>query len=103
MEKGLYEKVIDTALVQELAELALRVERKPLDQADSHALLAEHLAGLIATSLRRLPSKDRLDHQRDLVNQIIGVLAERDKSLTSAEIGRASCREIVASWLLWEV
>jgi len=84
MEKGLYEKVIDTALVQELAELALRVERKPLDQADSHALLAEHLAGLIATSLRRLPSKDRLDHQRDLVNQIIGVLAERDKSLASA-------------------
>lgn len=84
MKKGLYETVIDTALVQELAELALRVERKPLDQADSHALLAEHLAGLIAASLRRLPSKNRLDHQRDLVNQVIGVLAEKDKALAAA-------------------
>jgi superfamily II DNA or RNA helicase len=86
MQKGLYEKIIDSSIAQELADLAVRVERQPLDQADSHTLLSEHLAALIASALRRLPAKNRLEHQRELVNQVIGLLAHSDTALPAGAI-----------------
>ena len=81
MKKGLYEKVIDNSLAQELTELATRVQSEALDSADSHTILAEHLGDLIASVLRRLPSQHRLENQRLLANEIIELLAEKDKSL----------------------
>ena len=81
MKKGLYEKIIDNSLAQELTELATRVQSEALDSADSHTILAEHLGDLIASVLRRLPSQHRLENQRLLANEIIELLAEKDKSL----------------------
>lgn len=78
MKKGLYERIIDEALAKELAALDLAAQREDLDAGDSHTILAEHLTDLIAGALRRLPSSQRVQHQRGLVNRIIELLAEYD-------------------------
>ncbi len=87
MQKGIYERLIDEALAEELAGLELMVQREELDVGDSHTILAEHLTDLIAGVLRRLPSGQRLQHQRGLVNRIIELLCEYDPgSLKGASI-----------------
>src|SRR5690606_18629970 len=78
MQKGLYERIIDEALANELAALDLVAQREDLDAGDSHTILAEHLTDLIAGALRRLPSSQRVQHQRELINGIIELLAEYD-------------------------
>ncbi|WP_193163765.1 DEAD/DEAH box helicase [Microbulbifer hainanensis] len=81
MKNGLYEKVIDDVLASELEGLSKYVQRESLDPADSHIILAQHLGNLIANVLRRLPSQNRLQNQRELVNQIVTVLSQKDKNL----------------------
>lgn len=78
MKNGLYEQVIDESLAEQLEQISEAVLREGLDPADSHIVLAEHLSDLIAAALRRLPSKDRLSHQRELANQIIQLLSRQD-------------------------
>ncbi|MDF1819987.1 MAG: DUF3427 domain-containing protein [Alcanivoracaceae bacterium] len=78
MQKGLYERIIDEALAEELAKLELAAQREDLEAGDSHTVLAEHLTDLIAGALRRLPSSQRVQHQRGLVNRVIELLAEYD-------------------------
>ncbi|ERP90359.1 hypothetical protein Q670_01900 [Alcanivorax sp. P2S70] len=81
MKKGLYEKIIDASTSDELSKLSLSSRREKLDTADSHNILAQHLSDIIASTLHRLPSANRLDHQRNLINKIISVLSEADASL----------------------
>ncbi|WP_290523051.1 DEAD/DEAH box helicase [Alcanivorax sp.] len=81
MKKGLYEKIIDKATSDELSKLAISSRTEKLDAADSHSVLAQHLSDIIASTLHRLPSDNRLGHQRNLINKIISVLSEADDSL----------------------
>jgi superfamily II DNA or RNA helicase len=79
MRKGLYERVIDEALSDVLADSGFDVLREKIEPGDSHTILAQHLADLIARTLRSLPKRDQIDQQRALVNQIIELLSSRDK------------------------
>ena len=79
MRKGLYERVIDEALSDALADSGFDAQREKLEPGDSHTILAQHLADLIARTLRSLPKRDQIDQQRALVNQVIELLSSRDK------------------------
>lgn len=87
MHRGLYEKIIDDALAEQLSNSQLETQRENLDVGDSHIVLAAHLADHLAGALRRLPSSQRLQKQHELVNRIIELLAEYDtEGLSGARI-----------------
>ena len=78
MEPGLYERIADEELEAALEALVGQYQAQRLDDGDSHAVLAEHIAHLLTQVLRRQPSQDRLSHQVELCNRLIRVLGESD-------------------------
>ncbi|MDA3921792.1 MAG: DUF3427 domain-containing protein [Salinisphaera sp.] len=85
LHRGLYERVVDRALAETLGatgDTRQVYDHAPLDAGDSHAVLARHLSHLIEATLRRLPTRERLVHQRDLVNEIVATLAQRDEAVS---------------------
>jgi len=85
MERGLYERIADEGLEAALEALVGGYQAQRLDEGESHAVLAEHLAQLIAGVLRRQPSDDRLKHQVALCNRLVRVLEEHDKELPTEQ------------------
>lgn len=81
MQKGLYEKVVNNEVASQIEGLIEYVQKEQLDPADSHVILSQYLSEIIATALRSLPSQNRLQHQRDLVNQIVTLLAKNNKHI----------------------
>jgi superfamily II DNA or RNA helicase/HKD family nuclease len=81
---GLYEQVVTGALAVDLA--SLQPERRstvePLDTADSHSVLARHLAGEVERTLAAVPHADRLNTQVAIVN---GLLDELHRLAASTE------------------
>lgn len=83
MKRGLYEQVADEELEAALEALMGEYQAQRLDEGDSHAVLAEHIAHLLTQSLRRQPAKDRLSHQVALCNKVVQVLSETDDAVRS--------------------
>ncbi|MDZ7748368.1 MAG: hypothetical protein U5K43_05630 [Halofilum sp. (in: g-proteobacteria)] len=83
MEPGLYEQVADEGLETALKALVGRYQAQRLDEGDSHAVLAEHIAHLLTQALRRQPAQDRLNQQVQLCNRLIRVLSESDAARTA--------------------
>lgn len=81
MERGLYERIADEELEAALEALVGHYQAQRLDDGDSHAVLAEHIAHLLTQVLRRQPSQDRLTHQVELCNRLIRVLGESDSAV----------------------
>jgi len=81
MERGLYERIADDELETALETLVGRYQAERLEEGESHAVLAEHIAHLLTQVLRRQPAKDRLDNQIDLCNRLIRVLSETDATV----------------------
>jgi len=78
MERGLYEQIADQELEAALEALVGRYQAQRLDEGDSHAVLAEHIAHLLTQVLRRQPAQDRLNHQVELCNRLVRVLGGSD-------------------------
>jgi superfamily II DNA or RNA helicase/HKD family nuclease len=71
---GLYELPVDARLDEVLSALSSHLaDRKPLDPADSHAVLATYLEGRIAAALRGARSQEE---QVELANRILRLLAQ---------------------------
>ena len=95
---GLYERVIDQHLLSLLQSLPKeRVEQEALDTAESHLVLAQYTAALVARALERLPSEERLIHQVALCNDIIQLLA---KNASGAVVREDQIAEITHQRLL---
>ncbi len=57
MKPGIYEQLVTEELNRLLRGLAADlVSREPLDPADSHEVLARHLAALVTRALRSVPA-----------------------------------------------
>ena len=95
MQRGLYDRIVGVALRDALAETDALTRCQRLDPGDSHTVLAAHLARLLAGVLRRQPARDRLRHQAERVNRLVGVIVAGDPAVDGAansmpaEIGRA--------------
>jgi len=81
MERGLYEQIADQELEAAPEALVGRYQAQRLDEGDSHAVLAEHIAHLLTQVLRRQPAQDRLQHQVALCNRLVSVLSESDATV----------------------
>ena len=96
---GLYEHLVNefiNAGIEEAARDNLRAELRELDPGDSHAYLAQYLAGHIRKAFASLPETDRLSRQIELANRIIVLLAES----APASIDPAQARLLRAELLL---
>ncbi len=73
---GLYEQVVTGALAVDLATLAGqgKADVGELDAADSHSVLARHLAGEVERALAGVPHADRLNAQVAIVNGLLDEL-----------------------------
>lgn len=78
LSDGVYEHIVTEALSDALAAVsAIRtVECTDLDPADSHVVLARHLADEIARVLAAIPARDRPHAQVELANRVLGHLVE---------------------------
>jgi len=85
MERGLYERLANEQLEAALQALVGRHRAQRLDEGDSHAALAEHIAHLLTQVLRRQPAQDRLNHQVALRNRVVRVLSESDGTVKPSE------------------
>ncbi|HYC91174.1 MAG TPA: hypothetical protein VEO54_18285 [Thermoanaerobaculia bacterium] len=74
---GLYDLLVTQAIQQELAQLGphRRADVEPLEPADSHLLLARHLAAIARTALRGLPEEERVARQTQLTNELLQAIA----------------------------
>lgn len=81
MKRGLYERIADEELEAALEALVGQYQAQRLDEGDSHAVLAEHMAHLLTEVLRRQPSQKRLNHQVELCNRVIRMLGECDTAV----------------------
>lgn len=74
---GLYEQVIDHELADLLQNLDGRqVWKESIDEGESHNVLAQHVAKLVAKTFASLPKEHRLSGQVALTNRIISLLSE---------------------------
>lgn len=74
LKTGLYEQVLNDALVHALAEIPTdRKAFKTIESAEAPKILAQYVAGLVQRGLENLSDKDKsLADQIGLVNRIIG-------------------------------
>ena len=74
LKTGLYEQVLNEALVHALAEIPTdRKAFKTIESAEAPKILAQYVAGLVQRGLENLSDKDKsLADQIGLVNRIIG-------------------------------
>ncbi|MFF3865594.1 DUF3427 domain-containing protein [Micromonospora sp. NPDC001898] len=78
LERGIYEHLVTHQLAGQLHHLdSARVQRRPLDPADSHKHLTRHLATLISRALQAVPGgDDKLHRQVDLANRLATAIAD---------------------------
>ena len=78
MEPGLYEHLLTKAIEAKIAQLGdpRLATLLPVDAEESHAILAQYLERLIASSLALHRGADAADKQRQLVERIIATLSE---------------------------
>ena len=75
---GLYERLVTADLKARLLRFdsaTTRIVTEELDATEAHAILARHIAGLVAGVLQAFPQQDRAAAQTELTNQIIRLLA----------------------------
>jgi len=76
---GLYERLITNALKAELNSLEHEgtsvAHSAPIDPAEAHATLAQHVGTVVARALRGMPDKERKARQPEIANRIIELLA----------------------------
>src|SRR5581483_7390608 len=80
MKDGLYDLLITREISRELARLGddRRAAVEPLEAADSHLLLARHLARVVRGILHDVPEAERPQRQAAICNELIGALAPDD-------------------------
>jgi superfamily II DNA or RNA helicase/HKD family nuclease len=96
---GLYEQVIDRFLGEQLvaAEKESLVQREPLDEGESHAVLAQHLAHYLQHCLAGIRGPDRLAQQVAVCNRVISLLADQQRERTASDRGiPADARRLMA-------
>src|SRR3954465_7644641 len=75
---GLYERLVTAGLKARLLRFdssTTRIVTEELDATEAHAILARHIASLVAGVLQAVPQQDRAAAQTELTNQIIRLLA----------------------------
>src|SRR5688572_2469362 len=75
---GLYERLVTAGLKARLLRFdsaTTRIVTGELDATEAHAMLARHIASLVAGVLQAFPEQDRAAEQTELTNQIIRLLA----------------------------
>src|SRR4051794_24267943 len=98
---GLYELVIDEELEAALRALdeRLAVEQAHLDDGESHAVLAQHMAGLLRRALASVSGPDRVAGQVALCNRVIRLLAREDpEAVPSDRALLGAARRLLAVW-----
>jgi hypothetical protein len=77
LQPGLYEKLLDDALVEAVADATrhgLKVVEEHLDVGDSHEFIARYVFETILQKLRGLPGEDKIIHQVALSNDLLRIL-----------------------------
>ena len=80
LPKGLYEQLITREISSALASLdrnVFQIEQEPLEPSDAYDILARHVYGVLKRVLRALPEKERLEHQVEICNRVLELLAQR--------------------------
>ena len=75
---GLYERLVTAGLKARLLRFhsaTAHIVTEEIDAAETHAILARHIATVVARALDALPQEDRAAAQSDLTNKIISSLA----------------------------
>lgn len=84
LPKGLYDRLITTGLKARLVAFdrdRTRIERTSLDPAEAYAVLARHVAKVVARALRELPVEERLEKQVSLTNELLQLLRCTDEAV----------------------
>ena len=74
---GLYDLLITQAIQQEIARFGQhrRADVEPLEPADSHLLLARHIAAVVRNALRGIPEDERVARQTQITNELLQAMA----------------------------
>ncbi len=86
--RGLYDKLVTRGfrdVLDALADRGLHVHREAVDPAEAHEYLARHLASVVSTTLRGVPSTQRPQAQIELVNALVRRLLELDGTADADE------------------
>ena len=67
-----------------------------MDEGESHILLAQYLAGMIAQSLKKIKGKNKILNQIQICNSIFKLLSEKSiqNECGNETITDAACRNI---------
>ena len=92
MKNGLYEKVINDALDEELKSLDKRVDTERIDDAEAPRILADYVAEVVRKRLQNVDAGDnRVTEQIDIVNSLIDSLsATSEDALDGATVAKRS-------------
>lgn len=77
LEDGLYDLLITREVERELTALASnrRYEPHDIEPADSHLLLARHIASVLREALRDVPEAEKPQRQSEITNELLRVAA----------------------------
>lgn len=79
MEVGLYEQLVTKVIAAKLDDLTAEgfvVVREPMEQEEVSRYLAGHMIKVVKLALELHKGKDRLEHQIELVNKIVRLIAQ---------------------------
>src|SRR4051794_29116813 len=96
---GLYERVVDRGLERRIEDLGGRgsqADAEPLDEGDSHAVLADHIRLLAHDALDGLTGDDRVGRQARLCDQLIRLLTAAGEPEERLLVNPA--RRLLAVW-----
>ena len=67
-----------------------------MDEGESHILLAQYMAGMIAQSLKKIKGKNKIPNQIHICNSIFKLLSEKSIQIECGNetITDAACRNI---------
>ena len=96
---GLYECIVNHTLEDLLSKARedhFEVSLATMDEGESHILLAQYMAGMIAQSLKKIKGKNKILNQIQICNSIIKQLPEKDLQFEfgNETITDAACRNI---------
>lgn len=91
LKPGLYERLIDLDLESDI-ELAYGLQKDvaPVDDGESHIILANHLMRVIARVLKSADSTNRLSKQIDIYNRIVKLLATAQDDAAGSTLREAT-------------
>jgi superfamily II DNA or RNA helicase/HKD family nuclease len=81
---GLYDRLITTELKSRLLEFdpdTTTLRQQPVDEAESHSVLARHVGDAVNRVLRELPARDRLQKQQEITNELLRLLERPDSQV----------------------